>query len=53
MRVGERLADQAGADHLAVFVGNQAAVCLIGQERLGNAGDQGGIDAAADDGEGY
>ena len=51
-RVGEGLADQAGADLLAAAVGDEAPLGLFREDGLGDAGDDGRVDAAADDGEG-
>ena len=47
-RVGEVLADQPGADQLAVL-GDEAAVCLVVKDHLGDTGDQEGINQAGDD----
>src|ERR1700722_19701086 len=44
---GEVLADQRGADDLAVLL-DQAAVCLVREHGLGNAGHQQRIDQTGD-----
>ena len=46
---GEVLADQGGADDLAVTL-DQAAVGLVGEDRLGEAGHGEGIGEAGQDG---
>ena len=47
--VGEILADQLGADHLAVLL-DQAAIGLMRKDELRNAGHAERVDEAGDDG---
>src|ERR1700741_5492080 len=48
-RVGERLADQSRAEHLAVFL-DQAAIGLVLERHLADAGDEQRIGEAVEDG---
>jgi hypothetical protein len=48
LRLGELLADQAGADHLSVDL-DQRAVGLVVEQQLGRAGHEERVDHAGDD----
>ncbi len=48
---GKGLADQCGADHLAVSF-DQAAIRLMREDALGDAGHRQRVDEAGEDGEG-